>query len=60
MTATKTTGLLRAPGVTFCYEVRGSGPMLLISQSGEGEAGRSTDLVDQLADVTALHTGRRD
>ncbi|OLT38192.1 hydrolase [Actinomadura sp. CNU-125] len=41
---------LRVPGATLYYEVRGTGPMLLISQSGEGGAGRSADLVDRLVD----------
>ncbi|MEU4547153.1 alpha/beta fold hydrolase [Nonomuraea dietziae] len=60
MTATKTTGLLRVPGAALSYELRGTGPMLLISQSGEGDAGRSTDLVDQLAgDYTVVTYDRR-
>ncbi|WP_067177937.1 alpha/beta fold hydrolase [Microtetraspora niveoalba] len=50
MNAAKTTGTLRVPGATLYYEVRGAGPTLLISQSGEGDAGRSADLVDRLAD----------
>lgn len=33
-----------------CHDVRGSGPLLLVSQSGEGDADRSTDLVDLLVD----------
>ena len=41
---------LLVPGARLYYEVRGSGPMLLISQSGEGDAGRSTDMVDRLVD----------
>ncbi|MEV4571520.1 alpha/beta hydrolase [Nonomuraea sp. NPDC049419] len=48
--ATTTTGLLPVPGATLYYEVRGTGPMLLISQSGEGDATRSTDLVGHLVD----------
>ncbi|MEU4724946.1 alpha/beta hydrolase [Nonomuraea dietziae] len=60
MTATKTTGLLRVPGAALSFELRGTGPMLLISQSGEGDAGRSTDLVDQLAgDYTVVTYDRR-
>jgi pimeloyl-ACP methyl ester carboxylesterase len=47
-TTNPTTGLLPTCGATLYYEIRGSGPILLISQSGEGDAGRSTDLVDQL------------
>ncbi|WP_405935643.1 alpha/beta hydrolase [Streptomyces sp. NBC_00726] len=41
---------LATDGATLYYEVRGTGPLLLIAQSGEGDAGRSTDLVDRLAD----------
>ncbi|MET4610408.1 pimeloyl-ACP methyl ester carboxylesterase [Rhodococcus sp. PvR044] len=55
-----TTGMLRAAGATLYYEVRGTGPMLLISQSGEGDAGRSKDLVDHLvADHTVVTYDRR-
>ncbi|MEV6285709.1 alpha/beta hydrolase [Kribbella sp. NPDC051770] len=39
---------LKVPGAELYYEVRGSGPALLIGQSGEGDAGRSRDLVDRL------------
>jgi sucrose-6-phosphate hydrolase SacC (GH32 family) len=38
------------PGATIYYEVRGTGPMLLISESGDGDAGRSIDLVSRLTD----------
>ncbi|MFF7340199.1 alpha/beta fold hydrolase [Streptomyces sp. NPDC008163] len=41
---------LDTDGATLYYEVRGTGPLLLLSQSGEGDAGRSTDLVGHLAD----------
>jgi len=42
------------------YEVRGSGPVLLIAQSGEGDAGRSADLVDQLTgEYTVVTYDRR-
>ncbi|WP_326734649.1 alpha/beta fold hydrolase [Streptomyces sp. NBC_01022] len=41
---------LATDGATLHYEVRGSGPLLLVSQSGEGDADRSTDLVDLLID----------
>lgn len=54
------TGLLDVPSATLYYEVRGRGPLLLISQSGEGDAGRSKDLVDQLVeDYTVLTYDRR-
>lgn len=60
MATTMTTDLLRVPGATLYYEARGTGPMLLISQSGEGDAGRSVDLVDQLAaDYTVVTYDRR-
>jgi pimeloyl-ACP methyl ester carboxylesterase len=62
MTSTQpaTTGTLPVPGATLYYEVRGTGPLLLISQSGEGDANRSTDLVHQLcADYTVVTYDRR-
>ncbi|MEU7942938.1 alpha/beta fold hydrolase [Microbispora bryophytorum] len=59
-TTDMTTGLLRVPGAKLYYEVRGTGPMLLISQSGEGDAGRSSDLVDHLVtDYTVVTYDRR-
>ncbi|MFC9394135.1 alpha/beta fold hydrolase [Streptomyces sp. NPDC057027] len=48
--ATTTEGTLDVPGAVLHYQVRGTGPTLLISQSGEGDADRSTDLVRRLAD----------
>jgi len=60
LTSTTTTGALPVPGATLYYEVRGTGPLLLISQSGEGDANRSTDLVDHLtADYTVVTYDRR-
>ncbi|GGO31593.1 alpha/beta fold hydrolase [Micromonospora parathelypteridis] len=54
------TGTLSAPGANVYYEVRGSGPLLLISQSGEGDANRSSNLVDHLtADYTVVTYDRR-
>lgn len=54
------TGMLRTRGAALYYEIRGTGPMLLISQSGEGDAGRSQDLVDQLVfDHTVVTYDRR-
>ncbi|WP_327356967.1 alpha/beta fold hydrolase [Streptomyces sp. NBC_01304] len=41
---------LTTDGAKLYYEVRGCGPTLLISQSGEGGAERSSDLVDRLTD----------
>ncbi|MEU9873179.1 alpha/beta hydrolase [Actinomadura sp. NPDC048021] len=59
-TTPTTAGMLRTDGAELYYEVRGTGPMLLISQSGEGDAGRSTDLVDRLvADHTVVTYDRR-
>ncbi|MGW1513681.1 alpha/beta fold hydrolase [Streptomyces sp. NPDC002394] len=49
-TTTATTGTLDVPGAVLHYQVRGTGPTLLISQSGEGDADRSTDLVARLTD----------
>ncbi|WP_254715401.1 alpha/beta fold hydrolase [Actinomadura sp. NAK00032] len=58
--STARAGHLAVPGATLYYEVRGTGPVLLISQSGEGDAGRSTDLVDRLAaDYTVITYDRR-
>ncbi|WP_219518468.1 alpha/beta fold hydrolase [Nonomuraea ceibae] len=53
---TTTTGYLPVPGASLYYEMRGNGPTLLIAQSGEGDAGRSADLVDQLADAYTVIT----
>ena len=54
------TGMLHVPGARLYFEVRGTGPLLLISQSGEGDAGRSVDLVDQLVeDHTVVTYDRR-
>ncbi|SEK73200.1 alpha/beta fold hydrolase [Rhodococcus maanshanensis] len=53
-------GSLRVEGASLYFEVRGAGPVLLISQSGEGDAGRSRDLVDRLeADYTVVTYDRR-
>lgn len=51
-----TTGTLAVRGATLHYQVRGTGPVLLISQSGEGDADRSNDLVAQLADSYTVVT----
>ncbi|TCC07420.1 alpha/beta fold hydrolase [Kribbella soli] len=48
------------PGAVLHYQLEGNGPLLLISQSGEGDADRSTDLVQQLIDdYTVLTYDRR-
>jgi len=51
-----TTGTLVVRGAALHYQVRGTGPVLLISQSGEGDADRSNDLVAQLADSFTVIT----
>ncbi|WP_439675567.1 alpha/beta fold hydrolase [Embleya sp. MST-111070] len=59
MTATAG-AVLSVPGAELYYEVRGSGPLLLIGESGEGDAGRSVDMVDRLAaDHTVVTYDRR-
>ncbi|MDX3224424.1 alpha/beta hydrolase [Streptomyces sp. ME19-01-6] len=50
------TGTLDAPGATLHYQVRGDGPVLLIGQSGEGDADRSVDLAARLADTYTVVT----
>ncbi|NUR93219.1 MAG: alpha/beta fold hydrolase [Nonomuraea sp.] len=46
--------------MSIYHEVRGNGPVLLISQSGEGDAGRTKDLVDHLVgDFTVVTYDRR-
>ncbi|GAA1147731.1 pimeloyl-ACP methyl ester carboxylesterase [Kitasatospora gansuensis] len=50
------TASLTVPGATLHYEVRGTGPVLLVSQSGEGDAERSTDLVAGLTDAYTVVT----
>ncbi|GII53746.1 hydrolase [Planotetraspora thailandica] len=53
-------GYLRVAGARLYYEIHGSGPVLLISQSGEGDAGRTADLVAHLAaDHTVVTYDRR-
>ncbi|TWD81747.1 pimeloyl-ACP methyl ester carboxylesterase [Kribbella amoyensis] len=47
---------LVVPGAVLHYQVRGTGPVLLIAQSGEGDADRSTDLVAQLTDAYTVVT----
>ncbi|UGT70303.1 alpha/beta hydrolase [Nocardia gipuzkoensis] len=58
--STISTGTIEVSGADLYYEIRGSGPMLLIAQSGEGDARRSGDLVEQLAKrFTVLTYDRR-
>jgi pimeloyl-ACP methyl ester carboxylesterase len=42
--------LVEVDGARIHYQVTGSGPVLFVSQSGEGDADRSADLVGHLAD----------
>jgi hypothetical protein len=54
------TQTLKVPGAELYYEVRGNGPWLLIGQSGDGDADRSADLVEQLVDhFTVISYDRR-
>ncbi|MFD5518775.1 alpha/beta fold hydrolase [Streptomyces sp. NPDC127066] len=55
MPATRT-GRLSVPGAALHYEVRGDGPLLLVSQSGEGDANRSDTMVGHLADAYTVVT----
>jgi len=48
-TAMKKTGRIRVEGAGLYHEVRGSGPLLLILQGGDGDAGRTDDLAERLA-----------
>lgn len=49
-------GTLEVPNASLHYQLRGSGPLLLISESGEGDADRSRDLIDQLAGTYTVAT----
>lgn len=53
---TVTTDRLAVPGGALHYRVSGAGPLLLISQSGEGDADRSIDLVERLVDAYTVVT----
>jgi pimeloyl-ACP methyl ester carboxylesterase len=44
------TKTLKVPGATLYYEVRGSGPVLLLISGGPTDAGMFTDLAERLAD----------
>ncbi|MEK2495027.1 alpha/beta hydrolase [Kitasatospora purpeofusca] len=54
--APATEGTLAAPGATLHYRLAGSGPVLLLSQSGEGDADRTVDLVPHLTDTFTVVT----
>ncbi|MEV4390816.1 alpha/beta hydrolase [Nonomuraea sp. NPDC049607] len=47
---------LSVPGATLHFQVEGDGPVLLLSQSGEGDADRTADLVPLLADAFTVVT----
>jgi pimeloyl-ACP methyl ester carboxylesterase len=54
------TGTLDVPGATLYYEVTGTGPLLLISQSGDADTRRGGDLTERLAeDHTVVTYDRR-
>ncbi|WP_432893955.1 alpha/beta fold hydrolase [Kribbella sp. CA-245084] len=51
---------LEVPRAVLHYQLEGTGPLLLISQSGEGDADRTVDLVGHLTDeYTVLTYDRR-
>jgi len=51
---------VRLPGTTIHHQVVGRGPVLVIAQSGEGDADRTVDLVSHLAeDFTVVTYDRR-
>ncbi|MFC5661526.1 alpha/beta fold hydrolase [Kitasatospora misakiensis] len=56
MTATALHRTLTVPGATLHYQLAGSGPVLLLAQSGEGDADRTVDLVPHLADSFTVVT----
>lgn len=47
---TTKTAMLAVPGAELYHEVGGEGPLLIIGQSGEGDARRSADMVERLVD----------
>lgn len=47
---------LSVPGATLHFQTEGRGPVLLLSQSGEGDADRTVDLVPHLADAFTVVT----
>ena len=47
---------LQVPGASLYYEVRGSGPLLLILQGGDGDANSSDSLADHLVDYYTVVT----
>ncbi|WP_063038898.1 alpha/beta fold hydrolase [Nocardia grenadensis] len=54
------TGRLPVPGATLYYEIRGTGPLLLLLQGGDGNTARAADLAGRLAtDYTVVVPDRR-
>lgn len=51
-----TSNTLRVPGASLYYQVRGSGPLLLIIQGGDGDAEGSNGIVDHLVDSYTVVT----
>src|SRR2546430_16809172 len=49
-TKTEAANMVKVPGATLYYEVRGAGPVLLTIPGGPTDAGMFTSLADQLAD----------
>ncbi|MBE1594358.1 alpha/beta fold hydrolase [Streptomyces stelliscabiei] len=49
-TTAATIRALSVPGATLHFQIEGDGPVLVLSQSGEGDADRTVDLVPHLAD----------
>ncbi|MEW2049293.1 alpha/beta hydrolase [Streptomyces sp. NPDC005476] len=56
MPTTATIRTLSVPGATLHFQTEGEGPVLLLSQSGEGDADRTVDLVPYLADTFTVVT----
>ncbi|WP_327673728.1 alpha/beta fold hydrolase [Kitasatospora sp. NBC_00458] len=54
--ANSTARTLTVPGAVLHYQVKGSGPVLLLAQSGEGDADRTVDLVPHLTDAFTVVT----
>ncbi|GGK93309.1 alpha/beta fold hydrolase [Nocardia jinanensis] len=54
------TGRLPVPGASLNYEIRGSGPLLLLLQGGDGNTARGAGLAERLAtDYTVVLPDRR-
>lgn len=54
------TGRLPVPGATLYYEIRGSGPLLLLMQGGDGNTARCAEPAERLAtDYTVVVPDRR-